>query len=175
MFTHRRDHDPATRKLRDYALASFGATLVLTSIIRFAQALGFTRIDRPMMLGTILTPNRDRAKIYGVLVHVVNGWLFGAIDIATFHSWRRSNVWVGSLIGFVHGIFVLVIVIPLLPGAHRRMASDFTGPQPTTGLEPPGFLALNYGRNTAFVTLFAHVVYGGILGQLYRVHPPDQH
>src|SRR4051794_26502325 len=96
--------DPARRRLRDYALASFGATLVLTSIIRFAQALGFTRIDLPMMLGTILTPNRDRAKIYGVLVHVVNGWLFGAIYIATFHSWRRSNVWLGALIGFVHGI-----------------------------------------------------------------------
>jgi hypothetical protein len=164
----------APERLRDHALASLGATVVLTSIMRAAQAAGFTRIDLPLMLGTAITPDRDRAKVYGVLVHLVNGWLFGAVYVGAFHTWRRSSLWLGALIGLVHGVFVLVMVIPLLPGAHRRMASDFTGPQPTTGLEPPGFMALNYGRSTAAVTLLAHVVYGAILGRLYRVGEGDR-
>jgi hypothetical protein len=31
-------------------------------------------------------------------------------------------------------------------------------------LEPPGFLLVNYGRQTALVTLLAHIAYGAIVG-----------
>jgi hypothetical protein len=71
-------------------------------------------------------------------------------------------------------MFVLIAVLPLLPAAHRRMASDFTGPQPTTDLEPPGFIALNYGRTTPAVTLAAHVAYGAILGSFYRLRRSER-
>lgn len=159
---------PAPRRLRNHALSSFTATAALTSLIRYAQAVGYTRMDLPLMLGTAITPDRDRAKVYGFAVHMVNGWLFSAVYVAAFQALRRSGVMLGTLIGLVHGIFVLVTVIPLLPGAHGRMASDFTGPQPTTRLEPPGFMALNYGRRTPIVTLLAHAIYGGVLGGFYR-------
>lgn len=155
--------------VRDEALWGFVATVFLTGIMRVAQASGVTRMDIPLMLGTMITPDRDRAKVAGSVVHLVNGWLFGGVYAAAFHSWRRSGVLAGGLIGLVHGLFVLVAVIPLLPGAHRRMASDFTGPQPTTRLEPPGFMAINYGRRTPIVTLVAHVVYGAILGRFYQI------
>ncbi len=161
------------RRLRNHATATFVATAALTSIIRFAQAAGYTRMDIPLMLGTAMTPDRDRAKVYGFLVHMANGWLFSSIYVAAFQSLRRSGVLLGTLIGFLHGIFVLVTVIPLLPGAHGRMASDFTGPKPTTSLEPPGFMALNYGRRTPIVTLFAHAVYGGLLGGFYKAGAAD--
>ena len=155
--------------VRDELLWSFVATLFLTAMLRLSQAAGITRMDLPLMLGTMVTPDRDRAKVVGSLLHIVNGWLFGAVYAAAFHSWRRSNVALGALIGIVHGAIVLVTVLPLLPGVHRRMASDFTGPEPTAGLEPPGFMALNYGRTTPIVTLAAHAVYGAILGHFY--HP----
>jgi hypothetical protein len=163
----------APRRIRNHALASFAATAVLTSMIRIAQAIGYTRMDLPLMLGTTLTPDRDRAKMYGFLVHMANGWLFSAVYVAAFQSLRRSGVLLGMVVGIVHGIFVLVTVIPLLPGAHGRMASDFTGPQPTTRLEPPGFMALNYGRRTPIVTLVAHAVYGGLLGGFYKAGSTD--
>lgn len=102
---------------------------------------------------------------------MVNGWLFSAVYVSAFQSLRRSGVLFGALIGLMHGTFVLVTVIPLLPGAHGRMASDFTGPEPTTRLEPPGFMALNYGRRTPIVTLFAHTVYGAVLGGFYNAGP----
>jgi hypothetical protein len=154
---------------RDYALGSLVATSVLTGLMRTAQATGYTRIDIPLILGTMLTPDRDRAKVEGFFVHLLNGWVFGAVYAMAFHTWRRSGVLVGGLIGLVHGLIVLISILPLLPGTHPRMASEFTGPQPTTRLEPPGFLALNYGRRTPVVTLLAHVVYGAILGFFYRI------
>jgi hypothetical protein len=169
-YTHQmeqRDPSPPSRA-RNHALSTFAATAVFTSMISLAQAVGYTRMDLPLMLGTTITPDRDRAKVYGFFLQMLNGWLFSAVYVGVFQSLRRSGVVLGALIGLAHGMFVLVTVIPLLPGAHRRMASDFTGPQPTTRLEPPGFMALNYGRRTPLVTLIAHAVYGGMLGALYR-------
>lgn len=58
--------------------------------------------------------------------------------------------------------------MPLLPSVHPSMASEHRGPEPTRALEPPGFLALNYGRSTPVITVAAHVVYGIVLGALYR-------
>ena len=157
-------------RIREHGIGSFVATVFLTAIMRSSQEFGLTRIDLPLMLGTMVTPDRDRAKVYGTALHMVNGWLFGGIYVVAFHAWGRAGALRGALIGLVHAMFVLVAVLPLLPGAHRRMASDFTGPQPTTDLEPPGFIALNYGRTTPAVTLVAHVAYGAILGSFYK--PP---
>jgi hypothetical protein len=159
----------AASRTRDHIVWSFVATLFLTASLRIAQASGFTRIDIPLIVGTMFTPQRDRAKVIGSFVHALNGWWLGSIYIVAFHSLRRSSALLGGLIGFVHGLFVLVTVLPLLPGVHPRMASDFTGPQPTSGLEPPGFMALNYGRRTPIVTLIAHVIYGAIIGHFYEV------
>lgn len=168
-YTHSMDERAlsAPRRVRNHAVTTFAATVVFSCITGIAQAVGYTRMDLPLMLGTTITPDRDRAKVYGFLLQMLNGWLFSGAYVAVFQSLRRSGVALGALIGLAHGIFVLVTVIPLLPGAHRRMASEFTGPQPTTSLEPPGFLALNYGRRTPIVTLFAHAVYGGLLGAVY--------
>jgi hypothetical protein len=44
------------------------------------------------------------------------------------------------------------------------MATERAGPDVDARLEPPGPLALNYGRETPLVSLVAHVVYGAILG-----------
>jgi len=156
---------------RDHVIGSLAATVVLTGLLRTAQATGYTRMDLPLMLGTMMTPDRDRAKVAGFAAHMLNGWIVGWVYVATFHAWRRTGVLAGGLIGLVHGLFVLVSVLPLLPGVHPRMASEFTGPQPTTRLEPPGFMALNYGRRTPVVTLIAHTLYGAIIGFFYNVEP----
>jgi hypothetical protein len=34
-------------------------------------------------------------------------------------------------------------------------------------LQPPGFLALNYGKRTPLVTVVAHIVYGAIVAAAY--------
>lgn len=150
-------------------LWGFAGTVLLTTLMRGSEALGLTRMDIPFMLGTMVTPNRDYAKVLGSLMHFVNGWLFAFIYMAFFEALNAATWWLGAGIGLVHALFVLVVAMPLLPGLHPRMASDFAGPEPTRQLEPPGFLALNYGRRTPAVTIAAHLVFGGVLGAFYQL------
>ena len=55
----------------------------------------------------------------------------------------------------------------LMPSLHPRMASEQQGPTLVRQLEPPGFLALNYGYETPVLVIIAHVVFGIILGGFY--------
>ena len=145
-------------------VGGFAGTVVLTTIMAGSQGLGITRMNIPYLLGTIFTPNRDRAKIYGVLAHIVFGWIFSLVYGAAFHVMGESSWWFGAAIGLVHGAFALTVVMPALPGMHPRMASEVHGPTVVRQLEPPGFLARNYGRRTPVSVLVAHVVYGVVLG-----------
>ena len=150
-------------------LWGFAATIVLTTLTIAGQSLGLTRIDIPFIVGTMFTPNRDRAKFIGVLMHLVNGWIFAIVYALFFQQMHVATWWLGALMGCVQGLFVVVAVLPILPGMHPRMVSDFRGPEPTRLLEPPGFLAVNYGRTTPLVLLVAHATYGLILGTFYSL------
>ena len=150
-------------------LWGFAATVMLTTIIVGGQSLGITRIDMPFIIGTMFTSDRDRAKIYGYLFHLINGLVFSIIYAVFFENLHKATWWLGAIIGLVQGFVVIVILLPLLPGIHPRMVSDSRGPEPTRLLEPPGFLATNYGRMTPIVTVFAHTIYGLILGAFYAL------
>lgn len=150
-------------------LWGFVATMVLTTVMSASQGLGLSRMSIPFILGMMVTPNRDRAPMLGFLLHMMNGWLFALLYALAFESWQRATWWLGGSIGLVHGLVVLVALMPILPGLHPRMASEHRGPEPTRALEPPGFMALNYGRRTPLIALLAHVVYGSILGAFYHL------
>ena len=145
------------------------ATLVLTTMMAGSQGLRLTRMNLPYMLGTMFTPSRDRAKLIGLGVHVLNGWFFSLMYVAAFHQWGRATWWAGAAIGFVHAAFVLTAGMRVLPSLHPRMATEQQGPTVVRQLEPPGFLALNYGYRTPVSMLIAHLVYGAILGSFYTV------
>jgi uncharacterized membrane protein YagU involved in acid resistance len=152
-----------------WLLWGFVSTVVLTAIIAGSKGLGMTRMDMTYLLGTIFTPNRDRAKLIGIFVHFLNGWLFSLIYVAAFHSWGMATWWLGALTGCVHSSFVLVVAMSLLPAIHPRMANEQYGPTAVRQLEPPGFLALHYGIRTPISVVIAHVVFGAILGAFYRL------
>ncbi|MCC7241508.1 MAG: hypothetical protein IT180_06260 [Acidobacteria bacterium] len=151
------------------ALWGFVATIVLTTLMAASRALGYSRMGMPFILGTMLTPNRDRAMAVGFVVHVINGWFLAVPYALAFESLGRATWWLGAAAGLLHGLFVLLVGLSIVPGLHPRMASEHHGPEPTRQLQPPGFLGLHYGRGTPLVTLAAHVVYGAILGGLYRL------
>ena len=148
-------------------LWGFAATIVLTSLTLAAQSLGLTRIDMPFIIGTMVTADRDRAKVIGYAMHLFNGWVFAIVYALFFENLHKATWWFGAAIGAVQGVVVVVALLPLLPGVHPRMVSDFRGPEPTRLLEPPGFLSTNYGRMTPLITILVHAVYGAILGAFY--------
>src|SRR3954468_5016287 len=155
---------------QSWLLWGFAATAVLTTLMAGSEGLGITRMNIPHMLGTMFTPNRDRAKVYGAALHFLNGWAFSIVYVAGFHAAHRFTWWFGMVLGLLHGLFIAAVVLPVMPGVHPRMASELRGPTVSRQLEPPGFLALNYGARTPISVLIAHLAFGAILGGFYA--PP---
>ena len=147
----------------------FVSTIAMTTVMAVGHGLGLTRISIPFLLGTILTPNRDRALVLGVALHIVNGWLFAFVYAVILEGIGWTTWWLGAGIAFAHAFFVLAVGMPLLPGLHPRMVSEYYGPTPNRRLQPPGFMALNYGRQTPMVTIVAHALYGAIIGGFYTL------
>jgi uncharacterized membrane protein YagU involved in acid resistance len=145
----------------------FASTVVLTSILAGSQGVGMTRMNIPYLLGTIFTPDRDRAKFIGFFLHFANGWVFSLVYVAAFQVLQRATWWFGAMIGLAQAIFVLTMALPILPALHPRMASEQYGPTVVRQLEPPGFLGLHYGIRTPISVLIAHVIFGAILGAFY--------
>ncbi|HEY0839590.1 MAG TPA: hypothetical protein VGD74_05345 [Vulgatibacter sp.] len=145
-------------------LWGFVATVILTTLMSASQGMGITRMNLPYMLGSMFTPKREKAKLVGFALHMLIGWAFSFLYAIAFRVLGGPTVWKGVIFGFVHGAFVLVVAMSMLPAIHPRMADEQRGPTITRRLEPPGFLALHYGYQTPLSTMVAHLVFGAILG-----------
>lgn len=140
------------------------ATVAMTSILEGSRGLGYSRMSLPFLVGTFFSGNRRWALILGFVVYTVGGWLFAFLYFLLFASIGTYTWWFGALAGALHGLFLLVTALPLLPFVHPRMASDYHGVTSLRQLEPPGFLAMNYGYGTPAATLLGQTVYGATLG-----------
>ena len=144
----------------------WGILATLAQMLFEAATVGLrlTRMSLPFMLGTMWTPNRSRAKLIGFAHHLVNGLIFTGVYVVAFHLLKTHRWWLGGLIGLVQAAFVLLVVMNFLPDIHPRMASDHSGPVAKRQLEPPGFLALNYGTKTPVSIVISHVIFGIVIG-----------
>jgi hypothetical protein len=143
----------------------FAGTLVLTTALRAGNELNLTRIDLPFLLGTAFTDDRTRAKAIGYVLHFVVGLAFALTYWAIFLAIDRSGWWLGAVFGLVHGLFSgTALTNILLPLIHPRMGRPSTAAPSVALLEPPGFMMLNYGRQTPLVSLGAHIAFGALVG-----------
>ena len=146
-------------------VGGFLGTVVLTTTLRAAGELGLTRMDLPFLLGTAVSADRVRAKLLGYGLHFVFGLVFALGYFAVFVVVDRSGVLLGALLGLLHGLFAgTALVNILLPVVHPRMGTGFDAAGQYPLLEPPGFMLINYGRQTPLATIVSHVVYGAIVG-----------
>lgn len=160
---------PSLGQLGSVLLWGLIATVAMTTILSGSQQLGFSRLSLPFLMGTYVTGNRDRAVFLGFVLYTLGGWAFAVGYFLVFASLGFASWWLGALLGALHGLVLLVVVLPVLPHIHPRMASEYAGPSEHRRLEPPGFMGLNYGRRTPMVTLFGQTVYGLILGAFFPV------
>ena len=151
-----------------WALFGLIATATLTAIMIAAQMMGLTRLDLPLLLGTLASADPDRARAAGFMIHLGVGQGFALGYAATFALLGRATWWIGGLLGLLHAAVALTVLVPLLAGVHPRVASTRAGPASTAVLEPPGLLGINYGSQTPIVAVVAHVAYGIALGLLLR-------
>jgi uncharacterized membrane protein YagU involved in acid resistance len=140
------------------------ATVAMTSVLEGSRGFGFSRMSLPFLVGSFFTGNRRWALIVGFFVYTIGGWLFAFLYYFLFASIGIYTWWFGALAGLVHGVFLLVTALPLLPFVHPRMASEYHGATTIRQLEPPGFLAMNYGYGTPLSTLLGQILYGATLG-----------
>jgi len=152
-----------------WLLWGFVGTVILTTLMAGSQGLGMTRMNIPYLLGTMFTPNRDRAKLIGIGLHLLSGWVVALVYVAAFQLWEGPAWWKGALIGLVHAAFVLTVLMPAMPGLHPHMASEQRGPTVVRQLEPPGFLGLHYGIRTPISVAASHVAFGIVLGVFCKV------
>jgi hypothetical protein len=144
----------------------------MTAVLEGSRGLGLSRLSLPFLMGTFFTGDRRRAVFVGFVLYTIGGWLFTLIYFFLFASVNIYTWWFGALAGLMHGLFLLVAGLPLLPFVHPRMASEYYGATVQRQLEPPGFMAMNYGYRTPLTTLIGQVIYGATLGgfmQLQRV------
>ena len=156
-------------KLHWLVLWGLVATVGMTTILQGAQGLGLSRLSLPFLVGTFFTGARRRAVVVGYLLYTIGGWLFAFIYFLIFASVGIATWWFGALLGLLHGLFLLVGAMPLLPHVHPRMASEHHGVTALRRLEPPGFMGLNYGLRTPLTTLLAQTLYGAILGAFLQL------
>ena len=161
---------PSPAALAYLVLWGLIATIAMTAILQGSQGLGLSRLSLPFLVGTFFTGNRRLAFILGFAAYTIGGWLFAFLYYFAFASVGIYTWWFGALAGFVHGLFLLVCALPLLPFAHPRMASEYHGATSIRQLEPPGFLGMNYGYQTPLIALIGQTVYGATLGGFLQLH-----
>ncbi|HZT78556.1 MAG TPA: hypothetical protein VFA27_18040 [Vicinamibacterales bacterium] len=148
----------------------FMGTIVMTTMLRGAAEFGFTRMDLALLLGTAVTDNRRKAKAVGYAFHFIIGMAFALLYGGIFGAIGRASWWLGALCGIAQALFTATVLVNvLLPIVHPRIGTPETAANEIALIEPPGFLMLNYGRNTLLVTLLAHVAYGAIVGWAVRL------
>jgi hypothetical protein len=145
------------------------ATIAMTSVMEASRGIGLSRMSLPFLLGTFFVGNRRWALILGFAVYTAGGWLFAFLYYFLFASIGIYTWWFGALAGLLHGLFLLVSALPLLPFVHPRMASSYHGATELRRLEPPGFLAMNYGYGTPLATLLGQTIYGATLGGFVEI------
>jgi len=140
-------------------------TILLTSGLRIAQEVGWTRMDIPLLLGTVFTDRRGRASVIGYAVHFTNGLLFALAYYAVFRAVGHAGWLFGAALGVVHAALAGgALLTVLLPAVHPRMGTPWSDAEETPLLEAPGFMLQNYGRRTVIWTFAGHVLYGAIVG-----------
>lgn len=146
-------------------VGGFVGTLILSTALVAASAVGLTRMDIPFLLGTALTTRRARARVLGYVLHFLFGILFAMAYWVVFRAVGHAGWVFGAILGLLHALFAgTALVNILLPSVHPRMGTPYSAANEAPLLEPPGFMLLNYGRATPLATVLGHVAYGAIVG-----------
>ena len=143
----------------------FAGTLVLTTVVAVGNELRLTRMDIPFLLGTAFTDDRTRARVLGYALHFVSGLIFSLFYYGAFVVLGRAGWRLGLAFGLLHALFAgTTLVNVLLPAVHPRMGTLDSAANSSPLLEAPGFMLLNYGRTTPWLTAAGHLAYGAIVG-----------
>src|SRR5947208_3563491 len=96
-----------------WVLFGLVATTALTAVMIAAQLAGLTRLDLPLLLGTLVSEDPDRARVAGFFIHLAVGEGFAFGYAASFGLLGRATWWLGGLFGLLHAVVALTVLVPL--------------------------------------------------------------
>ena len=140
------------------------ATIAMTVLLEGARRLHWSRMSIPLIMGAVFTGTHAAKSANGFVAYLDGGILFAFVYASFFESVGGATWWLGCAAGLLHGLWLLVVFLPILADVHPRMATERTGPNRLRRLEPPGIAGINYGLRTPLVTMAGQAVYGTILG-----------
>lgn len=153
-------------------VAGFVATVVMTMLMQMGSAMGMTRMNMAVMLGSMFRRDPDAAGRLGMALHFMNGLVFGlaytlvwwALDPAPEDAW-----WIGLIFGAVHS-FVAMAMMPVMSGMHPRVREGtvaVTSPAREVVLPRFGFGGTGFGAMTPMGILMGHLVFGVVWGLVF--------
>jgi hypothetical protein len=134
--------------------ALMGSCAILASLYFLLPALGMPRLDFNAIASGWIGATGRNARLYGVAVYLIGG-LIWAYHFARF--WPIH----GAVGGMLYGLVPFALTMALTAAARFK---------PGVTLYPvPGFIWFKAGgTNTIIVNLVQHLLFGLVLGLLYR-------
>lgn len=151
-------------------VAGFAATLVMTPLMQMGAAMGMTRMNMTVMLGSMFRRDADSARRIGTALHFMNGIVFGlayalvwwALDPAIENAW-----WIGPIFGAVHSV-VAMVMMPVMSGMHPRVEGRGETTEGSDVVLPRfGFGGTGFGAMTPVGVLMGHLVFGLVWGLVF--------
>jgi hypothetical protein len=150
------------------------ATFVMTALMQMGAAMGMTRMNMAVMLGSMFRRDPGSARSLGMTLHFMNGLAFGVLYALVWWAIDPADLadawWIGVVFGAVHGV-VAMAMMPVMSGMHPRVRSDALAVSGGTGAEvrlPPfGFGGRGFGAMTPMGILLGHLVFGVVWGLVF--------
>jgi len=137
---------------------------VMVGLTILLRAVGATELNLSMIVGSLFTGQVSAGTwVLGFVAGLVISGLIALIYAAAFEGLHRSNWRLGLIGGAVHAA---------IGGLFFGLLSSFHPAMPDL-IVPPGAFAANYGTVTVIGFIALHLLFGAIVGGMYKtVHIP---
>lgn len=143
--------------------AGVAGAVVVVLILTVARAIGITSFNISMIIGSIFTQAlTDTTWFIGFAIHLLLGGVVALMYASAFRKLSESGATPGAGAGAAFGVvhwMIGGILIGLVGLIHPLMPES---------LPSPGFFAVSYGLISMVVIFIAHMVYGAVVGSIYR-------
>jgi len=132
---------------------------VMVGLTILLRAVGATELNLSMIVGALFTAQVSAGTwVLGFVAGLIISGLIALLYAWAFEGMRRSNWKLGVIGGAIHAV-IGGIFFGFMPLFHPAMPNIIT---------PTGFFAANYGAVTAVGFVVLHLIYGAIVGGMYR-------
>lgn len=154
-------------------VAGAAGTIAMTAMMMMGTAIGMTRMNMGLMLGSMFARRRADAELIGWPLHLMMGLGFGFVYALLWLAFDPSEAsdawWYGLIFGAVHG-FVAMVAMPMMSAMHPRAGAaptDVPGADESVALPRFGFGGTGFGAMTPLGIELGHLIFGGVWGLVF--------